>query len=96
MKMTMICFNEAMDDDVMETLEGCALKNYTKIKGAFGRGTASGTHGGDDIWPGLNNVLFVAGEEEQTAQLLVCVRALRERLRSEGLKAFVWDLTGTT
>ncbi len=96
MKMVMICFNEAMDDEVMEVLEGCALQNYTKIEGAHGRGTASGTHMGNDIWPGLNNVLFVAGDEEKTAQLLACVRALRERLRAEGIKAFVWDLTETT
>jgi len=96
MKMTMICFNEAMDDEVMEVLEGCALKNYTKIEGAHGRGTASGTHGGDDVWPGLNNILFVAGEDDKTGELLACVRALRERLRAEGIKAFVWDLSETT
>lgn len=96
MKMVMICFNEAMDDEVMEALEGCALLNYTKIVGALGKGTASGTHHGNDIWPGLNNLLFVAGEEEKTRKLLGCVRALRERLRAEGIKAFVWDLSETT
>jgi nitrogen regulatory protein PII len=96
MKMVMICYNEAMDDEVMETLEGCALQNYTKFQGVFGRGTSSGTHRGDDIWPGRNNALFVAAEDEKAARLLSCVRSLRERFRSEGIKAFVWDLTETT
>jgi len=51
-KMVMIAYNEAIDVDVMEMVETCGLKNYTKIMGVFGKGEASGTHLGDDIWPG--------------------------------------------
>ena len=88
-KMVMIVYNEAMDLEVMEVLEGCAMKNYTKITGAYGRGATSGTHLGNDIWPGLNNILYVACEDSQAAQMASGVKQLRAKFGQEGIKAFV-------
>lgn len=96
MKMAMIAYNEAIDDEVMEMLAQCGLKNYTKVGRAFGRGDASGTHLGTDIWPGLNNVVFVALEDEKAAMLLDRVKRARNALGSEGVKAFVWSLDAMT
>lgn len=95
-KMVMITYNEAIDDEVMEVLENCALKNYTKIKGVFGKGAASGTHLGDDIWPGRNNILYVACQESEAKQIVSCVKELRKKLGKEGVKAFVWNLDELT
>ena len=96
LKMAMIVYNEALDDEVMEVLEGCAMKNYTKISGVYGRGAASGTHLGNDIWPGRNNILYVACEEKQARQMLSCVRELRKSLGKEGIKAFLLPLEELT
>lgn len=95
-KMVMIAYNEAIDDEVMEVLENCRLKNYTKIKGAFGKGAASGTHSGDDIWPGRNNILYAACQDNETKQLISCVKELRKKFGKEGVKAFVWSLDELT
>lgn len=96
MKMVMIVYNEAIDTEVREVLETCGLKNYTKIKAVFGRGTTSGTHLGDDIWPGRNNILYVACQEPEAKRLLLCVKELRKQLGREGIKAFIWDLQEVT
>ncbi|MCM8789600.1 MAG: hypothetical protein NC916_01065 [Candidatus Omnitrophica bacterium] len=96
MKMVMIIYNEAIDDEVMEILESCALKNYTKILGTFGRGTTSGIHLGNDIWPGRNNILYVACEDKQAAQMLFCVKELRKKLGTEGVKAFILPIEELT
>jgi len=88
-KMVMIVYNEAVDSDVAETLGGCGLKNYTKIVGVYGKGTTSGTHMGDDIWPGRNNILFVACEEAAQKKLFSCIKELRKKIGKEGIKAFV-------
>jgi nitrogen regulatory protein PII len=89
MKLVMITYNEAIDQEVMEILENCAVKNYTKATGVFGKGTTSGTHMGDDIWPGRNNILYVACEEDRAWQILDCVKELRKSLGREGVKAFI-------
>ncbi|MBN1526326.1 MAG: hypothetical protein JW919_01915 [Candidatus Omnitrophica bacterium] len=96
MKMVMVSYNQAMDDEVMEVLQHCAVKNYTKIPSIFGKGTSSGTHMGDDIWPGKNNLLFTACDDDAAKHILACVTELRKALGSEGVKAFVLPLEEMT
>jgi nitrogen regulatory protein PII len=96
MKMVMVVYNEAVDNEVMEILESCAQKNYTKITGVFGRGTSSGTHLGTDIWPGRNNILYVACEESPAKKLIVLIRQLRKSLGAEGVKAFLMPIEELT
>jgi len=96
MKMVMIAYNEAIDAEVMEVLADCGLKNYTKIMGTFGRGSTSGTHLGNDIWPGRNNILYIACEEKQAVQLLSWIKELRRKLGKEGIKAFILPVEETT
>jgi len=88
MKMVMVVYNEAIDMEVIELLEKCGLKNYTKIFAAYGKGTASGTHLGSDIWPGRNNILYVACEDADAKVLIAGVKNLRKILSKEGIKAF--------
>ncbi|MDD4909123.1 MAG: hypothetical protein PHR44_00345 [Candidatus Omnitrophica bacterium] len=95
-KMVMVIYNEAIDAEVMETLEGCGLKNYTKVTGVFGSGSSSGTHFGTDIWPGKNDLLYIACEDQQAKQLLDCIRQLRKELGREGVKAFLLPLEDAT
>ncbi len=95
-KMVMVTYNEAIDAEVMEVLANCGLQNYTKVMGTFGRGSTSGTHLGNDIWPGRNNILYIACEEKQAQHLLSCIKELRKKLGKEGIKAFVLPLEEIT
>lgn len=88
MKMVMIAYNEAVDMEVMEALERYRANSYTKIAGAYGKGAASGTHLGNDIWPGLNNIIYIACDAKQAREILSCVMELRKTLGREGVKAF--------
>lgn len=96
MKMVMITYNEALDMEVMEVLENCQTKNFTKIMGVYGRGSTSGTHLGNDIWPGRNNILYIACEEKGAREVLSCVRELKKKLGAEGIKAFLLPLEEIT
>ncbi|MCM8774409.1 MAG: hypothetical protein NC820_06725 [Candidatus Omnitrophica bacterium] len=94
--MVMIAYNEAIDEEVMEILDSCTLKNYTKIKGIFGKGNTSGAHLGNDIWPGRNNLLFISIEDKDSKGLILCIKELRKKLGREGIKAFLWNLEEVT
>ena len=96
MKMVIIAYNEAIDAETMEALKKTGLENYTKIGSAYGKGMASGVHLGNDIWPGRNNILYIACDEAQTRQIASCVQGLRKKLGAEGIKAFVLPLEGLT
>lgn len=96
-KMVMISYNEAIDAEVMEALsQCCVLNNYTKIPGVFGKGKASGTHLGDDVWPGRNNLLLVHCSPSEAKSLISCIKQLRAKLGKEGVKAFVLPVEEVT
>ena len=96
MKMIMVTYNEAVEFEVMDSLTKCAIKNYTKITDTYGSGLTSGTHLGNDIWPGKNSVLYVACEDKEAKQLLSCIKELRKTLGKEGIKAFLLPLEEVT
>lgn len=96
LKMVIVAYNEAIDLEVMEMMEKCGLKNYTKVMGVFGRGETSGTHLGNDIWPGRNNLLYVAAPENDAKQLISAVKELRVKLGKEGIKAFILPIEEIT
>lgn len=92
----MLVYNEALDNEVMEILENCLMKNYTKLTGVFGCGTSSGTHLGTDIWPGRNSILYVACEEAVAKKIIASVKQIRKSLGVEGIKAFLMPLEDLT
>ena len=96
MKMVMVTYNEAVDDEVMEIVNGCGPQNYSKIRRTFGKGTNSKTHMGNDVWPGLNNILYIACEDAQADQIIIGIDNLRKSLSKEGVKAFVMPLEQVT
>lgn len=96
LRMVMIVYNEAIDMEVMEILTDCQAENYTKITAAFGKGKSSGTHLGNDIWPGRNNIMYVSCEEKKAKAIIDKVIELRRKLGPEGVKAFSWMLEEIT
>ena len=92
MKMIMVVYNEAIDVEVMEILDGCGIASYTKINRVHGKGTASGTHLASQVWPGQNKILYVACDDKQVGQVVSGVTNLRKTLGKEGVKAFVMPL----
>lgn len=89
MKLVMVAYNEAIDNEVMGMLEEIPLENYSKVLGTYGRGVSSGAHLGDDIWPGRNNILYVVCDEAESKKLLVAVKELKKQFAHEGIKAFL-------
>ncbi len=89
MKLVVIAYNEALDEEVQELLQANGVDAFTKWTKVYGKGQASGPHLGTHVWPKANNVLAVLTGDETAPRLLHDVRALRTRLANEGIKAFV-------
>ena len=88
-KMVMISYNSAINSEVMELLEKCGIRNYTKWTQVQGKGETSGSHFGSEIWPGENSVLAIAIEDNEKNKLIEGLKNLRQKLGKEGIKAFV-------
>ncbi len=96
MKMVMVVYNEAIDDEVMDGLQTCCIDSFTKWQRVLGRGKTSGPHLDSNIWPGANNVCMAVVEDHKVPLLLTQVKNLRKALGKEGIKAFVLPVEEVT
>lgn len=98
MKLILLVYNAAIEEEVMESLKEIGVENYTKWDRVLGKGPISGPHFDSDIWPGVNSMLAIAVEDEKKDEIMIKVRELKakESLRKEGIGAFVLPLEEMT
>ena len=96
MKLVLIAYNEAVDDEVMEQLKTTGIEGYTKWTEILGKGQASGPHLLSHVWPKGNNALLVVTEDASAKRLLEAIRGLRKTVAKEGVKAFVLNVEEAT
>ena len=59
MKMFLIIYCEAADEDVIAALKEAGIHGYTKMVEARGEGTETEPKLGTHCWPGKNNVMLM-------------------------------------
>ncbi|MDI9569846.1 MAG: hypothetical protein QM278_03770 [Pseudomonadota bacterium] len=89
MKMFFIVYSRAADYNVVAKLKSAGIKGYTKMKDACGEGTDTEPKLGTRCWPGENNVLYIAVNEEETARVCEVIRELKELHPRAGVKGFI-------
>jgi nitrogen regulatory protein PII len=89
MKMIMMIYNEAIDDEILGSLQACCIEHFTKWQRVLGKGQASEPHLDTNVWPGVNNVCITVVDDKKVLPILSKVKELRAKLGKEGIKAFV-------
>jgi hypothetical protein len=97
-----VAYDHAVDEEVIDILEGLNVPGYTKwneVEGSGGRGR----HLGTPVWPNLNNAMLTILDDDATVTKLVASFAeLKKRVPGAALSAFVLgdakalDLSGDT
>lgn len=80
MKLVIVIYDGGIDEAVMEQVEAMKLKGWTRLFDVHGFG-GTGLKRGDQVFPGLNNVLLAAMPEEQVAELHRRLRHLQAGFR---------------
>lgn len=78
--MLIIVYDAGIDEAVTEIIENLGLPGYTKVFGAHGVG-GTGRKFGNPIWPGVNNLLYIAVAPEQAEQVRRALRDLQGNYR---------------
>jgi hypothetical protein len=91
--MILIVYDRAIDEELIDVLEELDIRYYTKWRDVLGVGRHD-PHLGDDVWPGLNNVIMTVIDGEKSDRLLERVKALQASFASVGLRAFVVPVLG--
>lgn len=93
MKLLVIIYEDSIDEDLTQCLKEHQVPGYTKLLGAQGEGQHSAPKLGTPIWPGQNNMVFVALPNEAVSPVAAALRALQATYRKRpGLRLFVMPM----
>ncbi len=96
MKAIFISYNQALTDRVHEILDRLHVRGFTKWELTTGRGTNDGEpHLGSHAWPSMNSSIMAMVEDERVERVLDELRRLDKSAPMQGLRAFVWEISGT-
>ena len=92
MKAVMIIYNQAHSSVVMEILDNCSVRGFTKWVDVQGRGSVKGEpHYGTHAWPSKNMATLAVVPEESVAPLIKELKEANNAATDQGMRAFVWE-----
>ncbi len=89
MKMFLLIYCDAADEAVIAALKEAGIQGYTKMTEACGEGTETEPKLGTHIWPGRNNVIFMAVADEAISLLDARIRELKQEHPRAGVRSFL-------
>ena len=93
MKAVLITYNQAYSDEIVEALEQCGQRGFTRWTDIQGRGHFNGTpHLGSHAWPEQNHAVLAVVPDDKVRPILDLLRAKDENAPDLGLRAFVWSV----
>jgi Tat protein secretion system quality control protein TatD with DNase activity len=95
MKMFLIVYCEAADEDVIAALKRAGIRAYTKMVEARGEGTETEPKLGTHCWPGKNNVLLMAVNDQEVHGISETIQAIKRDHPRAGIRGFLLPMEET-
>lgn len=93
MKAIFISFNQAYNEEIVEVLESCGQRGFTRWENVGGRGSETGIpHYGNHAWPEMNIAVLATVPDDLVKPILDALKAKDEEFQALGLRAFVWNV----
>lgn len=89
MKMFLIVYCDAADEDVIDAFKKGGIRAYTKMREVRGVGTDTEPKLGTHCWPGKNNALFIAASDEEVNRIKEAIHEIRREHPRSGVKGFI-------
>ncbi len=88
-KMLLAVYNNILDEEIEKVLKNSKIDGFTVLENVKGKGKTSGYHLGTNVFPDLNNLLMVVGNESEIEVLKNRLKELKNKYSEEGIKIFV-------
>ncbi len=92
MKMLFLIYSREIDEAIVAAFKRAGIRGYTQMKDISGEGGETEPKLGSHVWPGKNNALFIAVEDEDVKTGMDLIRQVKKEHPREGLKVFVFPL----
>ena len=93
MKAIFVAYNQAYNEEIIQVLEACGQRGFTKWEDVGGRGTRDGEpHLGNHAWPTQNHALLAEVPDEKATDILDSLRRKARENPDLGLRAYAWTV----
>lgn len=92
MKLVLLVFNAAIEDQILARLEEVGVQSYTLVPKVLGKGSRSEPRMDTHIWPGYHRLCLIALSEDEWTQTRPVLESLSRDQADEGFRAFVLPL----
>lgn len=93
MKAVFISYNQAYNEEIVDTLESLGQRGFTRWQDIQGRGSSVGIpHMGNHAWPEMNHAVLTMVEDDKVSVILARLKEMSEASPALGLRAFVWNI----
>lgn len=93
MKGIFVSYNQAYNEEIVELLESCGQRGFTRWSEIEGRGSVDGEpHYGNHAWPTMNHALISFVEDEKAPRIMELLKRKDEESPALGLRAYTWDI----
>jgi nitrogen regulatory protein PII len=89
MKMFLVVYAQAADEDIVAQFKRAGIRFYTKMEEVQGEGSETEPKLGTHTWPGENNLLLIGVDEEEVKRISDLIRQLKKEHPRAGVKGFV-------
>jgi len=89
MKMFLVVYSQAVDDDIVAKFKQAGIRYYTKMEEVRGEGTETEPKLGTHTWPGANNLLLIVVGDEEVNRASDLIRRLKKDHPRAGVKGFI-------
>jgi nitrogen regulatory protein PII len=98
MKMLLVIYSEALDEDVITALEAIGVECFTRWTNVHGRGKKAGPRMDTAVWPGGNSVSMFVLPDDMARKAMDVIRGIRAKAGAEGVsaKAFLLNVEDKT
>jgi nitrogen regulatory protein PII len=92
MKAVMIIYNQAHSEIILDILNKCNIRGFTKWADVQGRGSHTGEpHYGTHAWPAKNMSTLAIVDENNIPALIEELKNLNNKAQDQGLRVFAWE-----
>lgn len=93
MKGVFISYNQAYNEEIVQLLEACGQRGFTRWEDVEGRGSEDGEpHMGNHAWPTMNHAILTFVEDDKVSQIMQMLKEKDVANPLLGLRAYTWDI----
>ena len=86
----LIIYNIVLGEQIEDMIKKCDIDEFTIFNNVIGKGTGGGARFNNDVYPGMNNALFIAlDKKDKFEEFRKSVDEFKKKFKKDGITYFI-------